>query len=103
MGSGGRMDKDTMKNNEEFYKAVRSRLGSDTINPDHYKSHPSGVECIQITEHFDFVIGNIIKYAWRAGKKEGNTKIQDLEKCLWYAQRAVDRERRDEKSNRHIE
>jgi len=67
----------------------------DRINhPTHYTSHPSGVECIQVAEHFDFVIGNIIKYAWRAGLKNGASKIEDLEKCLWYARRAVERERR---------
>lgn len=67
---------------------------TDAINhPRHYTSHPSGVECITITEHFDFVIGNIIKYAWRAGLKDGASKRQDLEKCLWYAARAVEREK----------
>lgn len=54
------------------------------------------IECIQITERLDFVIGNIIKYAWRAGKKEGITKIEDLRKCLWYAQRAVQKEEESE-------
>ncbi|WP_082773080.1 DUF3310 domain-containing protein [Methylobacterium sp. CCH5-D2] len=67
---------------------------NDAVNhPKHYTSHPSGVECIAITEHYDFVIGNIIKYAWRAGLKDGASKIQDLEKCLWYATRAVEREK----------
>lgn len=71
---------------------------TDNVNrPAHYNGHPSGIECIQITEHFDFVIGNIIKYAWRAGKKRGNTKLEDLEKCLWYANRAVEREKANAK------
>ena len=66
----------------------------DPVNhPHHYTNHPSGIECIQITEHYDFVIGNIIKYAWRAGLKDGTSKLQDLEKCLWYARRAVEREK----------
>lgn len=72
----------------------------DPVNhPSHYTSHPArcecgkGIQCIQVTEHFDFVIGNIVKYAWRAGLKDGTTKLQDLEKCLWYAQRAVEREK----------
>lgn len=65
----------------------------DNVNhPTHYTSHPSGVECITITEHFDFVIGNIIKYAWRAGLKDGSSKLDDLRKCLWYGNRAVERE-----------
>ena len=43
------------------------------INPNHYKSHPSGIECIQITEHFNFCLGNAIKYIWRAGLKNPET------------------------------
>lgn len=62
----------------------------DNLNPNHYKSHPSGIECIQITEHMDFLTGNAIKYLWRAGLKD--TKIQDLKKALWYVQRLVDKE-----------
>jgi hypothetical protein len=54
------------------------------INPDHYKSHPSGIECIQVTRHFNFNIGNVIKYLWRAGLKGGSPEIEDLKKAKWY-------------------
>ena len=30
-------------------------------HPPHYTSHPSGIECIQITEHMGFNLGNAIK------------------------------------------
>lgn len=31
----------------------------DPVNhPPHYTAHPSGVECIQITEHMGFCLGN---------------------------------------------
>lgn len=66
---------------------------NDRVNhPQHYTSHPSGVEAITVCEHFDFVIGNVIKYAWRAGLKDNTSKIEDLRKMLWYATRAVERE-----------
>jgi len=43
---------------------------SDLVNhPPHYKSHPSGVECIQITEHMNFNLGNAVKYIWRSDFK----------------------------------
>ena len=32
----------------------------DSINPQHYRQHPSGVECIQITEHMNFNLGNAV-------------------------------------------
>ena len=63
----------------------------DAVNhPHHYTSHPSGVECIQITRHYCFAIGNAIKYLWRAGLKQDvgtppkEKEIQDLEKAIWY-------------------
>lgn len=54
--------------------------------PKHYNSHPSGVECIEITRHHDFAIGNVIKYVWRAGLKEGNKakELEDLKKARYY-------------------
>jgi len=54
------------------------------------------IEVIQVTQCLDFVIGNIVKYACRAGHKCGATKLQDLQKCLWYAARAVELEKRNE-------
>lgn len=63
----------------------------DVFNPDHYKKHPSGVECIQITEHMSFCVGNAVKYIWRAGLKENNSSIQDLKKAIWYLQREIDK------------
>lgn len=59
---------------------------SNVRNPKHYTSHPSGIECIEITRHHDFAIGNAIKYLWRAGLKDSDNEIQDLEKAVWYIQ-----------------
>jgi len=65
--------------------------GDDEVNhPSHYTSHPSGVECVEITEHFNFNIGNAVKYLWRAGLKHPNPKT-DLEKALWYVNRELER------------
>ena len=59
--------------------------------PSHYRQHPSGIECIQITEHMGFNLGNAIKYIWRADLK-GNA-VQDLEKAVWYINREIGRRR----------
>ena len=62
----------------------------DPVNhPKHYTSHPSGVECITITRHMPFNIGNAIKYLWRAGQKD--SEIQDLEKAVWYIKDEINR------------
>jgi hypothetical protein len=60
----------------------------DVVNhPPHYKQHPSGVECIDITEHMGFCLGNAIKYIWRADEK--GKDIEDLKKARWYVDREI--------------
>lgn len=62
----------------------------DMVNkPQHYTSHPSGVECIEITEHMNFNLGNCIKYLWRSDFK--GAQIQDLQKARWYLDREIKR------------
>lgn len=62
----------------------------DMVNhPPHYTAHPSGVECIQITEHMGFCLGNAMKYIWRADLK--NDDIEDLKKAVWYIKREIAR------------
>ena len=66
-------------------------MAEDRVNhPKHYTSDPSGVECIEITRHRNFNIGNAIKYLWRNGLKDEadrtqrEKQIEDLEKAIWY-------------------
>lgn len=70
----------------------------DLVNhPSHYTSDPSGIECIQITRHRNFNIGNAIKYLWRAGLKQSADKsaqekqIEDLKKAVFYIQDEIKR------------
>lgn len=61
-------------------------MSENIEHPKHYTAHPSGVECIQVTEHFSFLRGNAIKYLWRADHKGG---IEDLKKARWYIDREI--------------
>ncbi len=63
----------------------------DKINPQHYRTHPSGVECIEIAQHHNFNIGNAIKYLWRLGLKGGNNEIEELEKAKRYIEFEIER------------
>ena len=64
---------------------------SDAINhPEHYTSHPSGIECIEVTRHMSFAAGNIIKYLWRNGLKDGEPSLKDLKKAAWYLNDMID-------------
>lgn len=66
---------------------------TDNVNhPTHYTSHPSGVECIQVTEHMGFNLGNAIKYIWRADLK--NDAIEDLKKAEFYIRREIQKRER---------
>lgn len=55
----------------------------DIVNhPPHYTSHPSGMECIQLSRLFPFALGNFIKYLWRSGEKDDVQ--QERRKARWY-------------------
>ncbi len=62
---------------------------TDTVNnPKHYLSLGAKcscgqeIECITITRHLNFNLGNAIKYIWRADHK--GKRVEDLRKAIWY-------------------
>ena len=65
-------------------------MKSNVDHPKHYNSHPSGIECIEITRYYPFNVGSAIKYLWRAGLKTDDSmldvdkEIEDLEKAIWF-------------------
>lgn len=61
---------------------------SDIINhPNHYVQVPE-IECIDVTSHFNFCLGNAIKYIWRADHK--GTPLDDLRKSIWYLNKEIE-------------
>lgn len=66
---------------------VNCSIADNVNHPKHYNSHPSGVECITITEHMGFNLGNALKYIWRADLK--GQAIEDLQKAKWYIEREI--------------
>lgn len=64
----------------------------DYVNhPPHYLGHPSGIECIDVTRHMGFNLGNVVKYIWRAGLKDQTPTLLDLRKALWYLNNEIDK------------
>lgn len=61
-------------------------------HPQHYGGDDNPYEVIKIIENLDmdFHLGNTFKYIARAGKKDADKEIQDLEKALWYLKRKID-------------
>tara|TARA_R110000751_G_scaffold307812_1_gene431860 strand:- start:40886 stop:41116 length:231 start_codon:yes stop_codon:yes gene_type:complete len=63
-------------------------------HPPHYTSSQARcstcgaqIECIDVTEHMDFCLGNAVKYIWRAGLK--GDALTCLRKARWYLDRAI--------------
>jgi TPR repeat protein len=64
-------------------------MNDDSVNhPLHYQ-HPSGIECIDITEHLNFCLGNAVKYIWRCDHK--GHAVEDLQKAVAYLNREINR------------
>ena len=62
---------------------------ADAVNhPKHYTDTPFGLEVIEITDKYDFSVGNALKYILRAGKK--NDAVEDLEKAVWYLNHKIE-------------
>ncbi len=76
--------------NEHLEACPHHKPPHDPVDhPSHYTSHPSGVECIQVTEWMNFNQGNALKYLWRAGQK--GCAVEDLKKAAWYILREIAR------------
>lgn len=76
--------------NEWVHARYKKEHEHDLVhNPPHYNKHPSGIECIQVTRHMNFNLGNAVKYIWRADLK--NDAIEDLKKAAWYIQDEIQR------------
>ena len=83
-GTESNLVKDMTANHHYVNTAGTLTDPNDSVsNPSHYNSHPSGIECIAITRHMDFCMGNAMKYIWRAGLK-GDSEKQDIKKAIWY-------------------
>jgi hypothetical protein len=66
---------------------------SPVSHPSHYGGEDNPYEAIKVINAHDlnFCLGNAIKYVLRAGKKESDTKKQDLEKAIQYLQFEIDK------------
>ena len=76
---------------------VEQTKNDNIQHPKHYTSHPSGIECIQITRHMGFNLGNAIKYIWRADLK--NDALEDLEKAIWYLLDEIQKRKSEEQND----
>jgi hypothetical protein len=62
----------------------------ETINhPEHYGN--GTYEAINVIEAWNlgFSLANVVKYISRAGRKDPEREIEDLEKAKWYLERHI--------------
>lgn len=76
----------------------------DVVNhPSHYTSGKIEVIDFIDDQNLNYERGNAIKYICRAGKKDPNKEIEDLQKAVWYIQREIKNvETRNKEKNNSI-
>lgn len=61
-----------------------------TNTPTHYQGSVQPIDLIN-AQDLNFNLGNVIKYVCRAGKKDGETTIKDLNKAIDYLNFEIER------------
>lgn len=78
---------------EELDKVIEilSVPENDPINPKHYTD--GNIEVIDFIDDkkLGFCLGNVVKYVARAGKKNPDKEIEDLEKAEWYLKHYIEK------------
>jgi hypothetical protein len=66
-------------------------MDNQVNNPRHYGGEDNPYEAIKVIEAWglDFHLGNVVKYISRAGKKDPDKELQDLQKAKWYLERKI--------------
>lgn len=63
---------------------------SDAVNhPSHYNKGKIEVADFISDQKLNFDRGNAVKYVCRAGDKDPDAEVQDLEKAIWYIQHEI--------------
>lgn len=78
---------------------------NDPINhPKHYTNSEAccskcgnGIECIDISRHMNFNLGNVFKYLWRFQDKDG---LEGLKKARWYLEDEIKQREMKQESKR---
>ena len=89
-------DSETSKEVEEKKEVETVKCDKEVVNdpvnhPSHYTD--TKIEVMDYIEDkgFNFALGNVIKYVSRAGRKDVDKTIEDLEKASWYLNREIER------------
>lgn len=81
-----------LSKNEQDSEDSREIESNAVVHPAHYNTGKIEVWDAITDWGLDFLLGNVVKYAARAGKKDNNSRLQDLEKARAYIERAIEDE-----------
>lgn len=92
-------DPHTLRTEGAIYRLLNLELIEGTVIPDRAVEHPAHYggdttyEVIKVIEAWGlgFVLGNVVKYVARAGKKPGNSELQDLKKARDYINKRIEK------------
>ena len=71
---------------------LKIKKSKEQVNhPKHYGGEENTYEAIKVIDAWglNFSLGNTVKYISRAGKKDKEKEIEDLEKALWYLEHHI--------------
>ena len=68
---------------------VKEVASSASASPSHYAWLP--IQPQEICRYLSFNLGNVVKYACRCGKKEGESAVKDLRKAVVYLEDEIER------------
>ena len=74
----------------QYVEAIEKEFPDAVNHPSHYTAY-KGIEVIQLTEQMNFNRGNAVKYIARAGLKNKDKEVEDLQKAIWYSKREIQR------------
>jgi len=76
-------------------KNIMSEQKEMVNHPSHYGGEDNPYEAIKVIDEWNlgFCLGNTVKYISRAGKKNKEKELEDLEKALWYLQYYVNQKK----------
>jgi hypothetical protein len=65
-------------------------MSQERVNhPIHYNWVPGDIEALSVVKHFNFCLGNAMKYIWRAPVKSDREMLVDLRKALFYIKEEI--------------
>ena len=82
-------------NKQQLDKLVKQEPFISSSTPTHYQGTIQPIDLIN-AQNLNFNLGNVVKYVCRAGKKQGENVLSDLDKAKNYINYEIERIKKNE-------